>query len=142
MIIRAVHEKDAEKVSQLSGQLGYPTSLEKTIENIRQINADYNQVTFVAECENTVAGWIQLQKRVSIVSSPFVEIVGLIVDENHRNKKIGKALVKAGIDWAKQKNILQLRVRSNAARNESHGFYKTLGFREVKTQKVYDWGNE
>lgn len=73
-----------------------------------------------------------------VIASPFVEIVGLIVEAEHRKKNIGRSLVQEGIRWAKIENIQSLRVRSNAIREESHGFYKALGFREVKTQKVYD----
>ena len=142
MTIRIVTEEDAIEVSRLSGQLGYPTAVQKTIENIRRINTDNDQKILVAALDGVVIGWIQLQKRIMLVSTPFVEIVGLIVEASHRNKKIGKSLVQEGIRWAKNENIQSLRVRSNATREESHGFYTAIGFREVKTQKVYDWDAE
>ncbi|HWC53643.1 MAG TPA: GNAT family N-acetyltransferase [Chitinophagaceae bacterium] len=138
MIIRTVQEKDAKEVSQLSGQLGYPSSVEKTIETIRRINADNYQIIFVAELDGTVVGWIQLQKKFLLIAEPFTEIVGLIVDEKHRGKSIGRSLVQECIRWTKQENIHKIRVKSNITRDESHEFYKTIGFREVKTQKVYD----
>jgi GNAT superfamily N-acetyltransferase len=64
------------------------------------------------------------------------------VDDRHRKKNIGKRLVQESIQWAKQKGLLKIRVRSNVTRSESHSFYKTIGFREVKTQKVYEWTDE
>jgi predicted N-acetyltransferase YhbS len=142
MIIRTVLEKDAKEISELSSQLGYPTGELQTIENIRRINADNDQRVFVAELDEFVVGWIQVQKRIMLISTPFVEIVGLIVEANHRNRNIGRSLVHEGIRWAKDENIQSLRVRSNAIREESHGFYKAIGFREVKMQKVYDWDAE
>lgn len=142
MIIRTVLEKDAREVSQLSGQLGYPTDIPETIENIKRISSDKNQIAFVAELDGIIVGWIQFQKRTLLISAPFAEIVGLVVDSNHRNKGIGRSLIQEGIRWAKQENIHKIRVRSNIVRDESHGFYKAIGFREVKTQKVYDWTGE
>ena len=142
MKIRIIGESDAKEVSVLSGQLGYPTAIEKTAENIRLIGSDPNQVIYVAELGGAVVGWIHFQKRITLVGNVFVEIAGLIVDAAHRQKGIGKSLIEEGIKWAKQRNIYEFRVRSNAARNESHIFYKALGFSEVKTQKVYDRTDE
>lgn len=138
MTIRTVQEKDAKEVSQLSGQLGYPTSMEKTVETIRRINADNYQIIFVAELDGKVVGWIQVQKKFLLISEPFTEIVGLVVDEKHRGKKIGRSLVQECIRWTKQEHIHKIRVKSNITRDESHEFYKAIGFREIKTQKVYD----
>jgi predicted N-acetyltransferase YhbS len=138
MIIRPVQEKDAKEVSQLSNQLGYPTGVEKTIGAIKRINADKYQIIFVAELDGTVVGWIQLQKKILLISEPFTEIVGLVVDEKHRGKSIGRSLVQESIRWTKHEHIFKIRVKSNIIRDESHEFYKAIGFREVKTQKVYD----
>lgn len=136
--IRRIKETDEKTIQRLSDELGYPLSLELTKENIRQINADNNQIAFVAELEGEIVGWIQFQKRVLLVSNPFAEIVGLIVDSKYRKKKVGRSLVQKGIYWAEQENIHKIRVRSNVIRNESHGFYKSIGFMETKQQKVYD----
>ncbi len=138
MKIRTVLEKDAKEVSRLSGQLGYPTTIDETIENINRIGSDKNQIAFVAELDGMIIGWIQFQKRVLLIGSPFAEIVGLVVDADHRQKGIGRLLIQEGIKWIKQEKIHKIRVRSNIVRDESHGFYKAVGFREVKTQKVYD----
>lgn len=142
MNIRIATIADAKEVSKLSVQFGYPTSVCDTINNIRGIAKDENQIIFVAELNGVLVGWIQLQKRIMVIASPFVEIVGLIVEEKHRCRNIGRSLVQEGMRWAQDDNIQSLRVRSNASREESHGFYKAIGFREVKMQKVYDWDAE
>jgi GNAT superfamily N-acetyltransferase len=74
---------------------------------------------------------------VFLESNPFVEVGGLVVDENYRSKGIGKKLVEQIKQWCVEKHISTLRVRSQVKRKEAHQFYLANGFTEIKEQKVF-----
>lgn len=142
MKIRVAKAGDAAKIAVLSGQLGYPISEQDAINHLCHTIADSDQKLFIAELDSQIVGWVHIQKETLFMEQPLAEITGLIVDDRHRKKNIGKRLVQESIQWAKQKGLLKIRVRSNVTRSESHSFYKAIGFREVKTQKVYEWTDE
>jgi GNAT superfamily N-acetyltransferase len=50
---------------------------------------------------------------------------------------MGRALIHAAEEWAKEQGYSRIVVRSNAVRKEAHDFYPSLGYNSVKTQKVY-----
>ena len=54
-----------------------------------------------------------------------------------RRMGVGRALVKAVEDWARQFGDSQIVVRSNVVRPESHPFYEEIGYKRKKTQHVY-----
>ncbi|HET7898251.1 MAG TPA: GNAT family N-acetyltransferase, partial [Flavisolibacter sp.] len=92
--------KDAPAVNQLSVQLGYTLSSEQTANQMVMVLSSGDHTAFVATNDETVLGWIHAFQPVYLESLPFVEIGGLVVDEAHRGKGIGKALINAVIDWS------------------------------------------
>jgi GNAT superfamily N-acetyltransferase len=55
-----------------------------------------------------------------------------------RSGGVGAALVAAAEEWARVKSCARLRVRSNVVRERTHRFYERLGYRVVKSLKVFD----
>jgi GNAT superfamily N-acetyltransferase len=68
------------------------------------------------------------------------EIAGLVVDETARGGGIGRRLLEAAEQWARSHGCRAIRVRSNVVREGAHAFYVREGFREIKTQKVFEKG--
>ena len=130
MEFRAIQLEDAHEIQLLSAQLGYKITLKQTIAQIISIQKDENAFAILAIQNEKVCGWLHGFIAIRLESLPFVEIGGLIVDENHRNKGIANGLIKENID--------KVRVRCNAIRTETHVFYEKLGFVENKTQRVFD----
>ena len=124
-------------VCRLSNQLGYPLSTTQIENNINEITTSENYAAFVALYNLQIVGWIYGFRTLLIESKPFIEIGGLIVDQTFRNSGIGKKLVEKIKDWALEKAINEVRVRSNVIRNEAHKFYLNNGFTEMKQQKVF-----
>ena len=135
MTIRRIQIADAKRVSELTGQLGYPMHESIVSDRILNILHRDEHAAFVAEQEGRVLGWIHVYVT-HILESPVssVEIGGLVVDESHRGHGIGKALVKAGEDWTRENGFEDIRVRSASKREEAHAFYERLGYQLVKTQ--------
>jgi GNAT superfamily N-acetyltransferase len=135
--VRPMLLEDAGRISELAEQLGYPSSSGQTQHRIKEVLQAADHCAFIAIADGYAVGWIHAFKTFSIESDPFIQIAGLVVDENYRGKGVGKQLVEKVKEWALSKNFYEIRVRSNSKRLESHLFYPALGFVETKEQKVY-----
>jgi GNAT superfamily N-acetyltransferase len=92
----------------------------------------------VAEnAKGTVAAWIHGGELDLLESGRRGEILGLVVDPDHRNQGIGRMLVEAVESWVVNRGLDMISVRSNVLRAEAHPFYERLGYRRAKTQHVY-----
>jgi len=135
--IRKMTIEHVNDVRRLSEQLGYPVSEVQIETNIKEVVFSQNHIAFVAMYDQKVVGWIYAFRALLIESKPFIEISGLIVDENYRNKGIGKTLVEKIKEWSLEKAINEVRVRSNILRDKAHLFYLNNGFTGIKQQKVF-----
>lgn len=135
---REVRKEDAETVSRLSHQLGYYFSPPETSDQIEEIITSEDNCAFVAVCNYKVIGWIHAFKTIRLETKTFIEIGGLVVDEDNRGKGVGKMLVNKVKEWCIAQGINSLKVRSNIKRTEAHKFYLKLGFSESKKQKVFE----
>ena len=135
--VRQMRADDAEAVNLLSQQLGYPLSIQQTLQNINSVLNSNDHTAFVAIIENKIAGWIGAAQAIMIEVMPHCEINGLVIDENYRGKGVGKLLVEKVKQWAKEKGNDKLSLRCNVKRVEAHLFYEHLGFKEIKQQKNF-----
>jgi GNAT superfamily N-acetyltransferase len=136
--IREMRPEDAGTIAMLSNQLGYQLSPQETEDQIAAVLSDKDHCAFVALAEDGILGWIHGFKAIRIETKPFIEIGGLVVDENLRGKGIGRKLVDRIQEWCVEKDINKLRVRCQTKRAGAHIFYSRLGFRETKEQKVFE----
>ena len=134
---REMTEKDAEAVNSLSKQLGYPLSIEQTLQNIKAILKSKDHAAFVAEYENKIVGWVGAAQAIMIEVMPYCEINGLVINEHHRGMGIGKLLIERVKHWAKEKGNDKIGLHCNVKRTEAHLFYQHLGFTELKQQKKF-----
>lgn len=139
VIIRSAEPADAEALAHLTGQLGYPVSAEEAAGRLRQLQTHPEwQAALVAVLpEGQVVGWVQVYRVIFLGGAPFTEIGGLVVDERQRRQGIGRALVQAAEDWARQHGTNDVSVRSNILREGAHAFYRRLGYRLIKTQHTF-----
>lgn len=139
IIIRQVKFEDAGGIAQLSGELGYPTSIEEIKQRIEQMVESAENVIFAAITpDDTVIGWIHVFSAMRLTSKPFAEIGGIVVAEDYRRQGIGKSLLANAEKWAIKKDLTKLRVRSRASRNDAHSFFIDLGSELSKNQEVFD----
>ena len=135
--IREMNANDAIGVNALSKQLGYPLSIEQTLQNINEVLESKDHTAFVAEYENKIVGWIGASQAIMIEVMPHCEINGLVIDQDHRGMGIGKLLIDKVKQWAREKNNSKIGLRCNVKRTEAHLFYQHLGFTEIKQQKNF-----
>lgn len=131
-------ETDAAEIARLSLELGYQTTVDKTLASLKQLLRSPSYFAVVA-CAGAgqLLGWAVAERRLTLESGESVELTGLVVDTCARRLGVGRALVAAAEDWALQNGFSSIRVRSNITRTESHPFYERLGFERTKTQLAY-----
>ncbi len=139
LYIRPAEEQDFKAITALCEQLGYPSE-EKTIQDrLIGLNANSATIILVAETETgQVVGWIQGVINTFLMTGRYVELAGLVVDENHRSQKIGEKLVAALENWARQTGNTKISLRSNAIRTNAHRFYLNLGYAQIKTSCIFE----
>jgi len=122
--IREVKETDAAEIVRLSSQLGYPTTMNLVLENIRELLKDPEYVVFVAQVDNgTLAGFFHVLIARRVFHDHRAELGGMIVDQDYRGKGIGRSLLKESERWAVSINCQNLCVRSNITRKGAKEFY-------------------
>jgi N-acetylglutamate synthase-like GNAT family acetyltransferase len=135
--IRKAILSDAPSIVNLSGELGYQTTIEDIINNLKGISEDSKQEVFVAELENVI-GWMHIALTEPLESRPFAEIKGIVVKEGFRNKGAGTKLIKKAEEWTKGKGFSRIRIRTNITREETREYYRHLGFVSKKMQEVFE----
>lgn len=137
-VCRPALMSDQDEIARLSAQLGYPVSQGAMVAGLRQILQHPDHRIITLQYGEATAGWIHGIYSFRISSDPFVEIVGLVVDAQHRRMGMGKRLVEEIVQWAKTKNCSRVRVKCQIVRKDAHKFYSGLAFEEIKQQMVYD----
>lgn len=134
--IRAATVADAASLVDLLAQLGYeadPVALPERLDAIRQRGGE----VLIAELDGSVLGCVNMLVDVRLAEGRTGEIVSLAVTESHRGAGIGKQLTLSAIAWLQTRQCTTVRVRANAVRTDAHQFYAKLGFKEIKTQKIF-----
>ena len=135
IVIRLATVEDAERVADLSTQLGYPTSPEDTRRYLARVAQDANHVVYVAAEDGRVVGWVHV--RAVLYDDRAAEIEGLVVDEAHRGRGIGGLMVKASERWMQERGCGVAYVRSSITRERAHRFYEGLGYENTRTSLVF-----
>ena len=130
VIIRELSLDDYEQYIKLINQLrpiGCDISKEKYI-NIFNIIFKNNKV-FVAVIDSTIVGAITLiiEQKFIHNCSIYTRIEDIIVDNNYRNKNIGKQLVKYAIDYSKSKSAFKITL---TCKKYLQTFYEKNNFEE------------
>ena len=130
---------DAAEVAALAGQLGYPASAQQIEDRFRGLSREVDSSVFVAQGEDgRLAGWIHVLERRFLELDRYAEIAGLVVNAGARRSGVGRALIAAAEEWAREHGCVMVRVRSNMKRVEARPFYERMGYRVVKSQHVFE----
>ena len=136
--LRRARLEDAAEIARLVTQLGYPVEATAILPRLQTLLVHPDHlVTVAAGPKDQLSGVIMAEHRVLLLYGPLVEIMGLSEGSDARRMGVGRALVKAVEDLARQFVSHKIVVRSNVVRPESHPFYEKIGYERKKTQHVY-----
>jgi GNAT superfamily N-acetyltransferase len=131
MIIREYVSSDLETLTELIGNLGYPTDIETMKYRMELIQSTPMYYTFVAELMGEVVGMIGVRQAFFYEGDGVTtQISALVSKPEHRGMGIGKALVSYVEEWAAKNGseILYLNSGMKEERLKAHEFYKAVGF--------------
>ncbi len=137
LLFREIAVSDAAAAAELSAELGYPTSADAMAHRIEQLQRLANHVVYVASLSQKVVGWIDVAIAHHLQGDPYCEIGGLVVRSPCRNSGIGRQLVAKAEQWAKDRNVTTMLVRSRVMREAAHRFYRREGYAQTKTSAVF-----
>ncbi len=127
-MIRLANVKDIDAAYRLMRQLSSHSFTKKQFEDCYLSNINY-QIILVWEEEGMVCGLGVLTINYPLhFSDKSAEIVNLIVDAKIRGRGIGKELLAAMEQIAKQNGCVKLEVASGKPREDAHRFYEREGF--------------
>jgi GNAT superfamily N-acetyltransferase len=136
MLIREITGSDARAAAALSEELGYPASVEDMKQRIESLGT-LDRVVYVACLGGEVVGWIDVGVTRHLQSEPYAEIGGLVVSNEARSGGIGRSLVARAEQWARERGLKKVVVRSQIAREGAHRFYMREGYERTKTSAVF-----
>lgn len=141
--IRRASESDLQQIVKLSEKLGrdesamdsmvspLPSEFQNPSWILKNIKGE-NTVVFVAEANGKIVGY-----SLGWVSQPWSYkakrgyICDCFVEKSYRRRGIGKALVKAMLEWFKSKGVECVEADIYSANIPSLAMFKGLGFKEV-----------
>jgi GNAT superfamily N-acetyltransferase len=127
--IRDAGEADIEALANLMTQLGYPTLTEDMRRRFEEISADPSCNTLIAEHAGEIAGMAGLHlERFYEKNEPCARLMALVVGPAHRGLGVGRALISAAEDWARQKGAGEVMLTTHKRRADTHRFYRNMGY--------------
>lgn len=135
--IRPVGIADSRAVAQLSAELGYPVDVATMEERIRSLAGSPDRATYAACSDGAVVAWIDVFEAHHLQSGASAEIGGLVVSEAHRNAGVGALLLLRAEQWARERGLANMIVRSRITREAAHRFYLRHGYGQTKTSAIF-----
>ncbi|HEU5055513.1 MAG TPA: GNAT family N-acetyltransferase [Kofleriaceae bacterium] len=136
--LRPLQPADAAQVAALADELDYPGVTPALVTaRLATIAGSGDHAAWVHDRGGRLLGLIHAQHMHRIISPSYAEILHLVVSAQARRTGVGRALVDRVVEWARERGVDRVRVRSNVVRDAAHPFYLSLGFERHKTQHVY-----
>lgn len=135
IIIRPATDDDIPALASLMNELGYPTTVAEMRDRYELLRSHPDYATWVAVCDNQVAGMIGLVRNIYYEKNGlYIRVGALVVNKAYRKMGLGKTLLQKATDWAVELGIDQIYLNSGnrEERQDAHAFYRHLGF-EPKT---------
>ena len=131
-MIRDARTDDAPRLAALVEQLGYPASAEAVARRLELLRASASDHVVVAELDGDVVGLAIVHVSLAIeYDRPAAKLSAIVVDERHRRRGIGEALVRAVEAEARARDCCLFFLTTAERRRDAHAFYCRLGFRET-----------
>lgn len=137
MKIRTVSYDDCEQMTELTRDLGYPSSSEKMCEILDRVINHPDHFIFVADVDDKIYGYIHMVASILNESDVILDIAALLVSEKYRGHGVGAAFIQEAEKLSGQKNARLLRIRSNLIRPDAYAFFEHRGFVNLKSQEIF-----
>lgn len=89
-----------------------------------------DHAVFVADAEGAVVGFISVGEQRHWSGAIDAGIGELVVAIEHSGRGVGRRLVDAAIEWARERALERVTLSTGAANQNARSFYRALGFDE------------
>jgi ribosomal protein S18 acetylase RimI-like enzyme len=136
--IRPAKEKDIPRLQELYQQLAFePEKYQKAPVTdcrrvLKTIEKNPNYSLLVAEENGDVVGttFLAILPGMAHTTRSFAVIEYVVVDEKRRSQGVGKQLMEACMEKAKEAGCYKVMLASSKSRTRAHKFYRSLDFEE------------
>jgi GNAT superfamily N-acetyltransferase len=130
--VRDARATDAEAMSRLCEQLGYPAETGVMPQRLVRLQHDPNVRVLVADAGKGPVGLATVHIRHTINhEAPIAQLTLLVVDESQRSRGVGRALVEEAERWAHAQGCHRIVVTTALQRTGAHAFYEHIGYRHT-----------
>lgn len=139
-MIRTVQPSDASAIASIcETAMRYETSAELIERRISELADDAGYLIAVFEDDETgeVQAFMQAERYRLVYGSDGWDLIVLGVKPEHQGRGIGKQMLAAFEEHARQDGASFVRLNSRVERTKAHGFYEHLGYTHKKTQKYF-----
>lgn len=126
---------DYESIHNLNcDEMGYRVPIDMTKQKLDQIIKSERDKVFVATVSGAVVGYVHANDYDVIYAPHMKNIMGIAVSSEYKRQGIGKELLFAVEQWAKDSGALAVRLVSGSRRTGAHDFYRHCGYKLEKEQ--------
>lgn len=134
--VRLIQEEDIESFRDTLGSvarerkfLAFVDSppLEGTREYVRS-NIEQKVAHYVAVVDGNVAGWCDITRNTSRPVFTHIGHLGMGVAAQHRGKGLGKALMAAALNHAREQGLSRIELEVYASNEPAKALYRSFGF--------------
>jgi len=103
---------------------------------LRAVRRHPDAAVFVAELEGEIAGRMSLARDPHPASTHVADL-GLMVDIRFRRRGIGRALLEAAVEWAREHRVAKLELHVFPWNEPAIGLYESFGFEREGYRKAH-----
>jgi len=131
LIIREAEMADISALMELMNELGYNTTMDEMRTRFENIQNHIDHKTFLAITDTEISGMVGMSKNYSYEQNGvYVRVLALVTHSRFRHKGIGKKLLEAAENWAREVGAekVLLNCGNREKRAIAHLFYKKMGY--------------
>jgi GNAT superfamily N-acetyltransferase len=130
--LRPIGRTDVPALTVLLGQLGYPATEEAVNERLDGWLDDPAGHLIGADDDGTLVGVAAVHVMPMLeISGRMARLLALVVNETHRSRGVGQALVAAAEARARTAGCVKMEITSSRDRTRTQQFYKQLGYDDI-----------
>jgi GNAT superfamily N-acetyltransferase len=132
---------DLEAMTDLVGQLGYPSEESAVAGRLERLAADPTSWVYVAVDDGRVVGVGALHVMPVLErDDPTARITAMVVDEGARRGGVGRALLDRLEETARAEGCARMYLTTRYEREGAVAFYRRMGFEDTSLRFVKDLG--
>jgi N-acetylglutamate synthase-like GNAT family acetyltransferase len=139
--VREAKTGDLAAITDLVGQLGYPSDEEAVARRLERLAADPRSWVYVAVEDERVVGLAAVHL-MSILErdDPIARITAMVVNADARGQGVGRALLERLEERARAEGCDRIDLTTRYEREGAAAFYQRMGFEDTSLRFVKDLG--